>query len=139
MACTTGGKLRNWSPIDVLPEILMDVPDMVFAYTRDVRYLFVNAAAADFLNADPSDVIGRHWRDLGYPPAVMLPLTLRVEAVASTGEAEYHRFTSTPERGLRTFDMSLTPLWSEQGNVLAVLAIAHDISEFCGTNSASLS
>ena len=122
--------MRNWSPIDVLPDILMDVPDLVFAYTRDGRYLFVNTAAAEFLGTDPGDVIGEHWRDLGYPSDVMLPLTRRVAAVASTGEAEHYRFVSSPSRGLRTFDMSLTPIWSEEGHVLAVLAIAHDLSEF---------
>ena len=126
----TGGWVRDWSPIDVLPDILMDVPDLVFAYTRDGRYLFVNAAAGEFLGTDPMDVIGSHWRDLGYPTDVMMPLTMRVEAVANSGKAEHYRFTSSPKRGSRTFDMSLTPLWSEAGTVLAILAIAHDISEF---------
>lgn len=124
--------MRNWSPIDVLPDILMDVPDLVFAYTVDGRYLFINSAAAEFLNAKPMDVIGAHWRDLGYPSEVMVPLAQRVATVGNTGKAEHYRFTSSPLRGLRTFDMSLTPLWSEVGNVLAVLAIAHDISEFFG-------
>jgi PAS domain S-box-containing protein len=130
--------MRNWSPVDVLPEILMDVPELVFAYARDGRYLFINEAAAEFLNADPMSVVGSHWRDLGYSPDVMLPLTRRVEAVASTGSAEHYRFVSSPERGLRTFDMSLTPMWSEQGNVLGVLAIAHDISEFFALESSRL-
>lgn len=122
--------MLHWSPIDMLQEVLMDVPDLVFAFTDDGRYLFVNHAAAEFLGAKPCDVIGMHWRDLGYSSEIMAPFTKRVEEVARTGDAQYHRVTSTPERGRRTFDFSLTPLWSEQGHVLAVLAIAHDISEF---------
>ena len=108
----------------------MDVPDLVIAYTSDGRYLFLNRAASEFLHANPIDVIGRHWSDLGYSAEVMEPLCGHVAEVANTGEAEHHRFTATSRLGSRTFDMSLTPLWSDEGNVLAVLAIAHDISEF---------
>ena len=118
------------SPLDVLSDILMDVPDMVFAYTSDGRYLFVNTAAAEYLGANPIDVIGRHWEELGYPAEVMTPLTEKVAFVAATGRPAYHRFFSTALKDFRIFDMSLTPLWSEDGNVLAILAIAHDISEF---------
>jgi len=122
--------MRESSPLDVLNDVLIDVPDLVFAYTSDGRYLFLNQAAAEFLHARPIDLIGRHWSDLGYSAEVMEPLCGRIAAVASTGEAEHHRFTATSRRASRTFDMSLTPLWSDEGNVLAVLAIAHDISEF---------
>jgi PAS domain S-box-containing protein len=122
--------MQGCSPLDVLSDILMDVPDIVFAYTHDGRYLFINTAAAEFLGANPIDVIGCHWRDLGYPAEVMEPLTQSVGSVAATGRPAYHRFRTSPMRGSRMLDMSLTPLWSEEGNVLAVLAIAHDISEF---------
>lgn len=125
--------MRDWTPIDVLPEILNDVPDLVFAYTADGRYLFINHAASRFLGAKPIDVIGRHWSELGYSAAVMGPLTERLDAVARTGRPEHHRVVTSPERGERVLDMALTPLWSEEGHVLAILAIAHDISEFFAT------
>ena len=70
--------MLGWSPIDVLPEILMDVPDLVFAYTCDGRYLFVNTAAATFLGVKAMDVIGMHWRELGFPAEVMQPLVAHV-------------------------------------------------------------
>lgn len=125
--------MRHWGPLDVVPEILADIPDLVFVYACDGRYLYINAAASAFLDTDPLDVIGYHWRELGYSPDVMLPLTQRVATVAESGTPEHYRVTSSRERGLKTFDMSLTPLWSEEGRVLAVLAIAHDISEFFET------
>jgi hypothetical protein len=83
------------------------------------------------------EVVGFHWNDFGFPPEIMVPLSRRVEEVAATGEAEHYRFVSSPMKGLRTFDMSLTPLWSEEGHVLAVLAIAHDVSEFFGNAALS--
>lgn len=120
----------SWSPLDVLQDVFDEVPDIVIAFTEDGRYLYVNKRAAEFLSTRPIDVIGRHWKDMGYPAEVMLPFAKRVERIAATGEAEHYRSTSSAERGSRVFDMSLTPIWSEEGHVLAVLAIAHDISEF---------
>jgi len=35
--------------------------------------------------------------------------------------------------------MALTPMWSDEGNVLAVLAVAHDITEFFPDRLESLS
>ncbi len=122
--------MRDYSPIDVLPDILQDVPELVFVYTHDGRYLFINSAAADFLQRKPIDVIGYHWRELGCVEEVMGPLTERVSVVAATGRPEYYRFHTSPLKGLRTLEMSLTPLWTEEGHVLAVLAIGHDITEF---------
>jgi len=128
--------MRECSPVDVLGDILMDVPDLVFAYGRDERYLFVNRAAAEFLKADdPFDVIGCHWRELGYPEQIMQPLIDRVAEVARTQQPVSYRFTSSPARGSRTFDMSMTPLYCDDGIPFAVLAIAHDISEFFGSST----
>lgn len=122
--------MLSWSPLDVLQDVFDEVPNIVIAFTDDGRYLYVNKVAARFLHTTPIDVIGRHWKEMGYPAHVMLPFTKRVEHVATTGEAEHYRATSSAERGNRVFDMSLTPIWSDEGHMLAVLAIAHDISEF---------
>ena len=125
-----GAPLPDRSLIDVLPKVLMDVPDVVFAFTRDGRYLFVNRAAAEFLNVEPIHAIGRHWEDLGFRSEIMLPFAQRVEIVSATGRAQYYRSTTSPDRGDRVFDTSLTPVWSDEGNILAVLCIARDITEF---------
>ena len=127
-----------YSAIDVLPSLLMDVPDVVFAYTSDGRYLFVNKAAAKFLDVDPIDAIGRHWSELGYPEEVMRPFTQRVEVVSSTGVPQYYRSTSSPARGRRSFVTSLTPIWSDEGNVIAVLCISRDITPYLGSRSGLL-
>lgn len=128
-----GIAMKGRDALEALSDILGDVPDLVFAYTRDERYLFVNTAAARFLGAELLEVIAYHWRELGRSAAVMEPLTDRIKAVASSGVPEHCRVIGSPERGSRVFDMSLTPMQSPEGNVLAVLAIAHDITEILNT------
>jgi PAS domain S-box-containing protein len=125
------------SPLDTLPDIFGDLLDPVFAYTADGRYLYVNAVAARFMDYASLDVVGRHWEELGVPAEVMEPLAARVAVVAATGRPQLHRFEATALRDLRIFDVSLAPLWSESRSVLAVLAIFHDVSEYCRPNLGS--
>jgi PAS domain S-box-containing protein len=123
-------RVRDFTPLDTLSEIFADALDPVFAYTADGRYLFVNAAAAAFMDCAPLDVVGRHWQELRVPAEVMEPLAEKVAMVASTGRPQRYRFEATALRDLRVFDVSLSPLWSEERSVLAVLAIFHDVSEY---------
>ena len=118
------------SPLDTLPDILGDVIDPVFAYTADGRYLFINAAAAAFMQRTSLEVVGRHWEELGVPAEVMEPLSNQVAVVASTGRPQHYRFEATALRDLRVFDVALSPLRSEQRSVLAVLAIFHEVTDY---------
>jgi PAS domain S-box-containing protein len=124
--------VRDCTPLDTLSDIFADALDPVFAYTADGRYLYINAAAGAFMQQAPLDVVGRHWQDLGVPAEIMEPLAEKVATVASTGRALYYRFEATALRNLRVFDVSLSPLWTEAHNVLAVLAIFHDVSQYVG-------
>ncbi|MCL4078058.1 PAS domain-containing protein [Coriobacteriia bacterium Es71-Z0120] len=121
--------MRDYSPIDAISEILADVPDLVFVFTPDGRYLYVNNAAAAFLGDDPVQVIGSHWRDLAYPAEVMEPLQAWIEQVAQTCEAARYTHTTSEQRGSRLMDVSLTPLKCEDGDVYGVLLIAHDVTD----------
>lgn len=127
--------MRECSPIDVLSDVLDDVPDLAFAFAEDGSYLYVNRAAAAFLGTDPADVIGYHWRELGYAPEVLEPLLQRAEDVMVTGTAQTWRTKSTAQRGGRMLDISLSPLRCDEDRICAVLVIAHDISEFFATES----
>ena len=44
--------MESCSPIDTLEETLKDVPDIVFVYSEDDRYLFINRARLKFLGPD---------------------------------------------------------------------------------------
>ncbi|MBC7266566.1 MAG: PAS domain-containing protein [Coriobacteriia bacterium] len=122
--------MRDYSPIDAVAEVLSDVPELVFVFTPDGRYLYVNNAAAGFLGDDPVDVIGRHWQELAYPAEVMEPLQAWIERAAADKRAYRHIHRSSPQRGSRWFDISLTPLCCEDGGVYGVLLIAHDVTEY---------
>jgi PAS domain S-box-containing protein len=108
----------------------MDVPDLVFVYSEDGRYLFANKAAGAFLGADPFDIIGQHWKDLGYADNVMEPLLEAVREVFDTGKPDFYHTVSSPERGARSLDISLTPLRCEGGESIGALAICRDVTNY---------
>ena len=118
------------SPLDALGPILDDVPDIVFAYTDDGHYLYINKAASKVLGADPFTVIGQHWRDLGYPPQIMEPLIQACSEVFATGKPDFYHTLTSPERGSLSFDISLTPLKCDDGSIVGVLAICRDVTRY---------
>lgn len=122
--------IQDHSPVDAIAEVLADVPDLVFVFTPDARYLYINNAAAEFLGDDPLDVIGSHWRDLAYPEEVMEPLQAWIERAAETRQSARYTLRSSKQRGSRLMDFSLTPLRGATGEVYAVLLIARDIDEY---------
>lgn len=123
-------KVNPSDVIDALATGLNDVPDHVFAFTPDGCYLFVNQAAAAWLGLAPEDVIGYHWRDLGFDPDVLEPLTEKLAEVAESGVAVWHDMHGSERRGRPMMNISLTPLRSESGGVMGVLVIKRDVTRY---------
>lgn len=120
--------------IDALSEGLLDVPDLVFAFTPGGKYLFVNNAAANWLGFERGDLIGYHWSELGFPESVMAPFTEKIAEIAATNTPQWFQLQGSPERGSRIFDISLTPLHTLDGGVMAVLVISRDVTDYIRAN-----
>jgi len=116
--------------IDALAEGLLDVPDMVFVFTATGKYLFANNAAAQWLGVERNDLIGYHWSELGFPAEVMGPFTDKISEVAARDQSDWFQMTGSAERGSRAFDISLTPLHTHDGGVMAVLVITRDVTRY---------
>lgn len=122
--------MKPYDVIDALSEGLLDVPDLVFAFTAAGKYLFVNNAAATWLGFERDALIGYHWSELGFPESVMAPFTAKIAEVAATDTPQWFQLQGSPERGDRVFDISLTPLHTLDGGVMAVLVISRDVTDY---------
>ncbi len=116
--------------LDALSEGLIDVPDLVFAFTPGGKYLFANTAAAKWLGFERDELIGYHWRELGFPERVMEPFMAKVAEVAQTDEPQWHQMVGSERVGNAVLDVSLTPLHTNDGGVMAVLVILRDVTEY---------
>jgi signal transduction histidine kinase len=102
--------------------------DSQFIFDKACRYLFVNSTAAARSGLQPAEMEGRHWRELGFPSAVLAPLEANIKAVFRTGQVicgeiiiDYPAGT-----GVTYYEYTLCPLNSASGQCEAVYYIAHD-------------
>ncbi|MCX7635871.1 MAG: PAS domain-containing protein [Syntrophales bacterium] len=55
----------------LLGRVLSASADHIYMYDAAGRYLYVKRAGAEALGKTPAAIIGRHWRELGFPTDIM--------------------------------------------------------------------
>jgi len=109
--------------------ILRSTPDHVYMYARDMRYLYASAAGLRALGLEADAVIGKTWRELGFPPEFMQRLEREVRSVFSTG-AEISGDTEFPiPAGVGYYQYVLAPVRDEAGAIIAVASSVRDVTE----------
>lgn len=103
--------------------------DHIYVFDREGRYRYVSEGGARVLGFAPSDVIGKTWRDLGLPAALMEQVDAQREMVMATGQSLRSETDFATGSGVRSYEYILTPLSSSDPFVEAVVAISRDITE----------
>lgn len=100
----------------------------IWVKDRDGRYIMINSAGARLLSRSASEVLGRTDADI-LPPGVAQQLRdddLQVITEGKTGCLEY----TLTENGLaRTYLVSRSPFSDDQGQIIGVMGISHDITD----------
>lgn len=103
-------------------------PDMIFILDRAMRVTYVNSFASTMMGRPAPDLIGRPMQEL-FPPAVASSQTTTIRAVLATGEAVYREQMSAFPRGEIWLGTWLVPMRDPQGNIVAVMGLARNITE----------
>jgi PAS domain S-box-containing protein len=113
----------------LLEAVISGTPDAIFIKDHDGRYLLANAAACGFVGKSPAEVLGHDDRDL-FPSASAQIIQAKDRAIMDSGA------THTDEEHLSTFDgkemvflVTKGPVHDNEGQVLGLFGISHDISE----------
>ena len=109
-----------------LDRLFNEVPDEVYIYRRDGTYHYINRAAERFLGRKRTEVVERHWKQLGFPAQVMIPFDLEREMVLNSGVAMFSEVIG-PATGHR-IECMMSPIASEEGAAEAVLVIARNLT-----------
>src|SRR5437868_1859157 len=91
-------------------ELLASLADNLYVFDRDVRYFFVTATAARAIGLVPEDVVGRTWRDLGLPAALMEPVERQVRSVFANGEILREETLFRGPDGPRHYEYVISPV-----------------------------
>ena len=109
----------------MLDGILSATPNHFYMYDRQGRYLFASQAGARALGMEPDEIIGKTWRELGFPTEIMEPFDVHRQTVFANGQsltAETHFPTVD---GVRIYEYTLN---DQQGQVNTVIATVNEIT-----------
>lgn len=119
-----GGLPQNLAFLRAVTE---DTPDGIWVKDCDGRYLMVNNAAAHLVHRSPAEVLGRLDVDL-FPPAVAEQVRADDLRVLTEGKTHCFEYTLAEEGGPRTLLATRSPFRDEQGQIIGVMGISHDIT-----------
>jgi PAS domain S-box-containing protein len=103
--------------------------DHIYVFDREGRYRYVSDGGAQVLGFQPSDMIGKTWRDLGLPAALMEQVDAQRETVMSTGRSLRSETDFVADRSVQSYEYILTRLGDSGSSAESVVAISRDITE----------
>ncbi|MFM9266116.1 PAS domain S-box protein [Tychonema sp. BBK16] len=112
--------------------------DCIFAKDQDFRYILANSSFAKAIGKTLEETIGRNDLELGFAeelvfgnPAENIRGFRKDDLAVLAGETIYNPCDSATiaDGSVHIFDTQKVPLRDTEGNVFAVLAFAHDVTE----------
>jgi PAS domain S-box-containing protein len=112
----------------MLAAVVEGTSDAVFVKDVDGRYLLINDAGAEALGQQVDEVIGRNDRELMAPEAAE-EIMARDRTVMESGETVVAEERVETEDGVRLFLSTKSAYLDDEGNVLGLIGISHDVTE----------
>ncbi|MFA5039267.1 MAG: MEDS domain-containing protein [Candidatus Omnitrophota bacterium] len=106
-----------------------NLPSILVRYDRELRIIYGNPKAEEFLTAPARDFIGKNIRELNLPEEVCGLWGEAVRKAFRSGKGDELEFEVSFLQGRKTFDLKLSPETDSRGDVKYVLGIATDVTE----------
>ncbi len=103
-------------------------PDAIFILGRDGRHLYINQSGAGFLGREPGDIIGKQLVEV-FPEEEAKRMLENVLHVFDENRITQREVGIMLGEELHLFSRTLAPICNDKGDVVAVIGIAHDITE----------
>lgn len=113
-----------------LETTLSSIPDFVYAFDRQHRFAYANAATLALFAFSADQLLGKTLADLNYPVDLADKLNADISQVLRDGStAEGEVFFSSPAGYAAYFDYVWGPVFAEDGSVELVVGVSRDTSE----------
>ncbi|MEG3843206.1 PAS domain S-box protein [Microcoleus sp. herbarium14] len=122
----------------LLRSVIDKTPDWIFAKDRDFRCILANESFAKAIGLTVEETVGKDALELGFSeeiifgnPAQNLRGFHKDDCAVLAGETIHNPcdLTTVADGSIHIFDTQKVPLRDPDGNIFAVLAFAHDITE----------
>ncbi len=114
-----------------LDATLSSIPDMVYAFDRDRRFVYVNRTMEDRLGLARSQIVGRSFAELNYPPDLTERLDAHIDHIFRTGETVADEVLYIGPSGRSAYlSFNWGPVRAQDGSsVELVVGVSHDTTE----------
>lgn len=112
---------------ELLRAVAEGTTDGVWVKDRNGRYLMINSAGARSVNRPPEEVIGKDDTEI-FDHETARKVREDDRTVMETGEAFVFDYTIPTSNGLVTHIASRSPYRDQQGNIIGVIGVSHDIT-----------
>lgn len=124
MIASAAGRAR------LLEAMLSSIPDFVYAFDRQHRFVYVNRAMQGLFGLTASQMVGRNFADLNYPVELAHRLDAHLDTVFKTGRTvEDEVFFTSPTGVGAYFDFVWGPVLGEDGAVELVVGVSRDTTQ----------
>lgn len=109
--------------------IVAATPDLVYAFDRQHRFIFVNNALLAMWGKTWVEAIGKTCLELGYEPSHAAMHDREIDHVVATGEPVRGEVPFEGTYGLRIYDYIFVPVFNDNGDVDAVAGTTRDVTD----------
>jgi PAS domain S-box-containing protein len=113
----------------LLHAVIEGIPQAIYVKDRQGRYLMINTPGARLIGKDPREVLGRDDYAL-FEPESAGQFTEEDRNLMESGESKTYEHYGTSDGITRRFISSKAPFRGAQGEVLGVVGISRDITEW---------
>jgi PAS domain S-box-containing protein len=115
--------------VRLLDAILSTTPDHFHVHDREGRYLYASPIALQAVGLTADQVVGKNWRDLGFPAEEGRRFEERLKLVFETGQTITAEVAFPIGDSMHYYEQILGPLRDQTGQVVMALSTVHDITE----------
>lgn len=114
----------------LLAATLRSIPDYVYAFDRERRFVYANAAMLRLFGMTAEQFLGKNFAELNYPAELDEKLSADMDRVFRTGEPLHDEVFYRSPTGLSAyFDYVWGPVKGEDGSVELVVGVSRDTTE----------
>ena len=109
--------------------ILDHTPDFAYVWNLEHKFIYANKALTDLYGITGEEIVGKGFRDVGYPEWHARMHEDEIDQVARTGRSLRGVIPFTGASGGGVYDYIFIPVFDTEGNVEAVAGTTRDITE----------
>lgn len=112
-----------------LDAILSASVDHIYIFDSEGRYKYVSTGGAQVVGFQPSDLVGKTWRDIGLPEEIITQFDAHRQEVISRGEPIRNENDFLSASGLQHYEYIVAPLHNQDKSIKGIAIISRDITQ----------